>query len=284
MMDQDKWDRNKARWQQKAQRVEQRIYHRHHHGFGFGMLVLLVGVILLLKQLNFPISGWIFTWPMLLVAIGLLTFSGSGFRNTGSLILVLIGGFFLARDYWGISNHIVRMIPPLGIILVGLVIIMRPRRRHYLGFWSDWNEGLPGASGTSIPGKGGPVPGNPSEQGSGGTFAAGDRLECTAVFCSLKRNVISKNFSGGELVNVFGGTCVDLSQADFQGTSIVELNILFGAVKLILPANWEVRTNIIHVFSGIEDKRNPQGIIPDSNKVLKLTGTVVFGGVELVSY
>ena len=53
----------------------------------------------------------------------------------------------------------------------------------------------------------------------------------------------------------------------------------------MVPPNWEVRSESVAVFAGIEDKRN---LLPgsrfDPNKVLIIKGTSVFGGIEIKSF
>jgi hypothetical protein len=112
-----------------------------------------------------------------------------------------------------------------------------------------------------------------------------DYLDVSAVFGTVTRNVISKNFKGGEVNAVFGGAEINLSQADFEGVVELELNQVFGGTKLIVPANWKIHSEQSAVFGGIEDKRPVQPVSSVAeNKVLKLKGDCVFGGIEIRSY
>ena len=97
--------------------------------------------------------------------------------------------------------------------------------------------------------------------------------------------MISKNFKGGDLVNIFGGTELDLSQADFTGTAIIDLTTIFGGTKLLVPSNWSLRSEgTVTIFGGIEDKRRMQTITETPDKTLVLQGTVIFGGIEIKSF
>jgi predicted membrane protein len=84
------------------------------------------------------------------------------------------------------------------------------------------------------------------------------------------------------VVNIFGGTELDLSQADIQGTVVIDNTNIFGGMKITVPANWEVRTEMTSIMGGTDDKRTTREI--DQNKVLVLTGVCIFGGVDVRSY
>jgi hypothetical protein len=74
-------------------------------------------------------------------------------------------------------------------------------------------------------------------------------------------------------------------QADFTGEALININQQFGGIKLIVPANWAVKSDIVCVFAGIEDERPLPNITNEFNaKILVLKGQVFMGGVEIVSY
>jgi predicted membrane protein len=84
---------------------------------------------------------------------------------------------------------------------------------------------------------------------------------------------------------VFGGAEYDLSQADITETATLEINQVFGGTKLIVPSSWEIKSELVAVFGGIDDKRpimSPNSL--SSNKILILKGTTYFGGIDIRSY
>jgi predicted membrane protein len=94
---------------------------------------------------------------------------------------------------------------------------------------------------------------------------------------------VTKTFKGGDVTSIMGGTEIDLSQADFSGTIVLDVTQIMGGTKIIVPSNWEVRSEVTAIFAGFEDKRQqPTAINPD--KVLRLQGTSIFGGIELRNY
>lgn len=74
-------------------------------------------------------------------------------------------------------------------------------------------------------------------------------------------------------------------QADINGKVMIDVTQIFGGTKLLVPAHWEVQTEMVAIFGGIEDKR-PQSHDKnyDGVKILVIVGTSVFGGIDIKSY
>ena len=111
-----------------------------------------------------------------------------------------------------------------------------------------------------------------------------DIIDATAVFGGVKKIILSKNFKGGDITNFMGGSEINLTQADFNGRVKIDATNIFGGTKLIVPAHWDVQSEVVAVFGGVDDKRRFIGVQPDPNKVLILDGTCLFGGIEINSY
>ncbi len=109
-----------------------------------------------------------------------------------------------------------------------------------------------------------------------------DYIDATVVLGAVQKNIVSKNFRGGDITVFMGGTEINLTQADIQGTAIMDITQIMGGTKLIVPPHWEVQTRITSVFGNVEDKRIPGATIKD--KILILDGTSIFGGIEIRSY
>ncbi len=236
---------------------------------GGGLFLLLAGILLLGYKMGAPIPGWIFTWPVLLIAIGLLSGFKSRFHNPGAYILILIGSVFLIdQSMPGIDLH--QYIAPIILIGIGLLFILRPRR-HSFGRCrrARWQR-------THFSGYPDPKTSEPA--------SSEEYLDVHAVMGGVKKNIQSKNFKGGEIVCFMGGAEINFMQADIQQPVVLEINNVFGGTKLIIPGNWEVHTEISAVFGGVEDKRNFQNSTPDADKKIILRGSCVFGGIEINNY
>jgi hypothetical protein len=84
---------------------------------------------------------------------------------------------------------------------------------------------------------------------------------------------------------IFGGSEFSFKDAEIstEGCTI-DVFTMFGGSKLIIPDNWVVKSDMISIFGGFNDKR---AIRPDDNEsadVLYLKGVVVFGGIEIKSF
>jgi hypothetical protein len=151
------------------------------------------------------------------------------------------------------------------------------RRRHRRGY-----PGYPDQ---------GPNPGSPNQemnapenQGyNSKSFSSEDYIDATTVLGGIHKNILSKNFNGGDITIFMGGAEINLSQADIQGTAALDITQIMGGTKIIVPSNWEIRSQLTSVFGNIEDKRQNIGVT-DPQKVLIIDGTSVFGGIEIRNY
>jgi hypothetical protein len=267
------------REQKKALRREQRSEARKRFGnskrgpVSAGLIILLIGGALLLRQMDIDIDlpHWLFTWPMILVIVGIFVGIQTKFRDFGWLILCGIGSFFLIGKILP-GKDIDRFIVPVALMGVGLAVIFGSRKKWGAKNNPDETAEITGTITDTPP----PPTGNPGATGD-------DKVDTVSIFGNVKKTIYSKNFRGGEVVTIFGGAELNLTQADMQGPIYLELVQIFGGTKLVIPPHWEIRSEAVAIFGGIEDKRPPNSITsPD--KVLILEGTVLFGGIEIKSY
>ena len=244
---------------------------RHKRGrLGAGLFLVIIGSVLLLRALNIVLfPWWFFTWPMLLIGLGVLSAMRHGFRRGGWMVLILVGSLFLANEI-DPTLDLERFIAPIVVIAVGIIFILRPKRNR----WKEW-ERHKWHSAMSEPVN--PVKGP-------GPIDSTDFVDITAVFGGVKKNVITKSFRGGDIVTFMGGCEVNMSQADFDGKVRLDLTNIFGGTKLIVPPTWDVQSDVTAILGGVEDKRQVTGITGDNKKVLLLDGTCLFGGIEIRSF
>jgi len=243
-----------------------------------GLLILGAGAVLLLRQLDVDLPHWLFTWPMILVVVGLFAAIQTGFRDFGPFVILGVGAFFLAGKIYP-DYSVDRFVIPVVLMAVGLVVILSPRRkfrhRNRDGVTEMADPPLIATEEIAQPGE--------TSQQSQSSQPGYDKVEIVSIFGNVKKVVYSKKFSGGEVISIFGGAELNLSQADITGPVHLEMVQIFGGAKLIVPAHWEVRSEAVAILGGIDDKRPPQ-TITSPDKVLILEGTVAFGGIEIRSY
>lgn len=109
-----------------------------------------------------------------------------------------------------------------------------------------------------------------------------DSFDESIIFTGSKKNVEAVNFNRGRTTVVFGGSEINMTQAGLQGTGIVDIVVIFGALEIIVPNDWRVEVSANAVFGAIEDKRFNTNTDPD--KVLRITGFALFAGVEIKSF
>lgn len=86
-----------------------------------GMIVVTVGTLLLIHQLGIDTPEWLFTWQMLIVAIGFFNGAKHSFRNWSWLLIVGVGLVFLADEFvTGFSAH---QYWPILVIIAGICIM-----------------------------------------------------------------------------------------------------------------------------------------------------------------
>lgn len=226
-----------------------------------GGIIVLVGTLLLARKVGADLPYWLFSWPMFLIAIGFYVGARHSFRQWGWLIPVAIGTAFLLEDFMP-EIRIREFMWPLIIIGVGVAMILRSRGKHRGDLFKKWEQEA-----------------TFTQQSTEGFF------ESVTVFGENKKQILSKDFKGGESVCVFGGVEINLTQADINGRIPLELVQIFGGTKLTVPAHWKVETEeMVSIFGGINDKRHVQNSVTDQSKVLVLKGTTLFGGIDIKSF
>ena len=218
----------------------------------FGLLVIATGVLWMMRNMGLIddyIAGIIFHWPMLLLAIGFISLFGDS--KIFGIILMAVGGFYLASHIYEIPIEFKQVFWPALIIIAGIMILFK----------------------------------------AGHTFKSRIRKQARSnvlidevnVFGGGEIRVTSKQFQGGKMEVIFGGSNVILLDSELaEGDNILEVTAVFGGFKLIIPAHWNVKIESSNVFGGIVDKRIVTGSV-DMSRTLVIRGSAVFGGGEITS-
>jgi predicted membrane protein len=260
-----------------------------------GIILLMVGASLLLKQFNyFDLPNWLFSFPMCLIIGGLYVGAKNNFRSAASLVIITIGSAMLVNRIFPDAD-LASFFWPIALIGLGIFLILR-RRGNHTDYWdkkawkSKWDAGkynyrAPGMNEPVVDYTVGDTTDNPQTPPTPGTnFTGDDHLDALSVFGGVKKIIFSKNFQGGEIVNIFGGAELDLTQADISGRVYIDVTQIFGGTKIIVPAHWMIISDMAAVFAGFDDKRIRTNAPLDNNKVLVLKGISVFGGIDIRSY
>jgi predicted membrane protein len=249
-------ERRQARDELRQARREGR--HLTNNRAIIGVILVMVGFFLVLRNTGvFPefIDHVVFSWPMLLVCIGLVMTLGASEKTSG-VIVMAVGGFFLIPMIFRETFHAYNMFWPSIFIIVGIIFMVSKR--------GSWNK-------TTLNSKG---------------IVGDDYIDYVNVFSGGERQIVSENFRGGRISAVFGGMELDLTKAKLApGRNDLEIACIFGGATLIVPDDWNISIEVTPVLGGFSDSRK---LIPgrtvDGTKQLVIKGAVVFGGGEIKSY
>lgn len=220
-----------------------------------GLIFVALAVLLIVDNFNICPIYWgryIFTWQTLLIAIGLIILPNPGSRTTG-LVLIAIGAFFLTAKFYHFPISIWKLFWPSIILLVGLSLIFSSRRSH----WHPLRKG-----------------------------EVNDNLiDDVSIFGGSEQKFTSKQFRGGKITNIFGGSTIDLTDANLEpGLNLIEILCIFGGSKLIIPTSWRIKVEVTSIFGGVSDKRKIPSELPEDAPELVIRGLVLFGGLEFKSF
>jgi predicted membrane protein len=220
-------------------------------GLIWGGIIVIVGLALLLDHIGLvPLDRILRFWPLLIVCWGLgYLFTRSG-RAWG--VFLVLAGILFQLNTLGLAHIGFRVIWPLLIIGLGLLLMWGATKKPIL---------LQGGSDDA------------------------DSLNAVAIFGGAERRVSSPHFKGGRAVSVFGGVELDLRDAEIEGDqAVIEVECIFGGVEIRVPERWQVDTMSLPIFGGYSDKTRGATVqepAQSTRKRLVITGSVIFGGVEI---
>ena len=217
-----------------------------------GLLLLAVGILILGSNLGFipySLRDLLINWKMMLMVIGLVIVLASDNKITG-IILMVVGGFFYLPEFFDFDINFRDLFWPVILITIGLVFIFR--RKHTPS--GEYNEN------------------------------DADYIDELDVFGGGDKIINSQNFKGGKMTCIFGGSNINLTPARLSpGKHTIDVLMIFGGTKLIIPGDWNVKVDVIPIFGGFADKRQPISNLNNESKLV-IKGIAVFGGGEIKSF
>jgi len=218
-----------------------------------GIIFVAVGALLILQNLDilsWDLSHILISWPMLLIVVGFYNLQ----RKAGSagLILIGIGTFFLLPRIFDVPDHFFHNFWPLILVVVGIIFIFQWRKTPNFSF--------------------------------SGMVDKNDVLDETALFGGRNMSLVSEQFKGGKITSIFGGSKINLLYCKPVDGCVIDVATIFGGTKIIVPENWNVKTEVVSIFGGFEDKRGNSIISRvDQSKIVVIKGVAIFGGGEITS-
>ena len=227
--------------------------HSHNGRANMGILFIVVGVLFIFNRLDLipdGISNIIFSWQMLLIAIG--TFNLINKKYTPAIILITLGTIFMVPEIIDIDYSIRRLFWPIALVIVGIILILRRNQ----GFDKFINF-----------------------EKNGGDI---DYIDQSNIFGGNKLICTSKNFKGGRVTSIFGGSEINFQQTEIANNiAAVDVFTMFGGSKFVVPQSWNVKIDVTSIFGGFNDKRFLGAYSEKNEKTLIIKGFTIFGGGDV---
>lgn len=218
-----------------------------------GLILIVVGTITVFS--NFGAIPWyvrhyIFQWENILILIGLFLLISDENRKVGGILVAI--GLVLVIDDWFRVDVSIWDLWPVALIFLGLYIISR-RNVSTDDFDTNSSEDT-------------------------------DFIEDTAVFSGGDKVITTRNFKGGHLTAIFGGSNIDLTTSSLSPQSAnVEVLYIFGGSKIRVPKEWNVELRVTSIFGGLSDKRAIKDYDSGVEEKLYIKGLILFGGAEITN-
>lgn len=226
---------------------------------GLGLLIIAIGLGFLFRQMDVFSSRTediVFSWQMLLILIGMFSLFFGENKTTG-FILIIVGGFFLLPEIFSLPYNFRRTFWPMLLILLGLFILSRS------GLFRRRNE----------------------DQTTLSSDTGLNYIDEVNIFSGSDRKISGVKLRGGKITSIFGGSELDLTEAELStGTNVIEVFYMFGGSSITVPQDWHVINQVTAVLGAFADKRKHlPGQQQSPEKTLVLRGLVIFGGGEVKS-
>lgn len=209
-----------------------------------GLLLVLVGVLLLLDKFGVA-SGMLSTWwPMFIVALGVAELLSKPRNYLWSVIIISVGAILQVNALDIVAINPWDFFWPTLIIIFGVSLI--------------FNRG-----------------------GRTKTSGSGDE-HMSAILGGVEQTNTSKDYKGGSVTAVLGGAKIDIRKAIIKNEATLQVFVLGGGIELLVPEGVLIKPQASCMLGGIEDGRKNIDTTKDM-PVLRITGTVTMGGIEIKS-
>lgn len=216
-----------------------------------GLLLIILGGLFVLHNYELiDLPENFLTWEYFFLLAGALMLLLSRNKIAG-IVFVSIGLFNLYPELW-----------PLVLVMVGLYIIY----------------GRKGRSKIKVD-----ITTSSSDTGTKEEIPSSDLIESISVFGGGSKVVFTDNFRGGNVVSIFGGSEINLSNCKMApGVNVIEITALFGGSTIMIPPDWKVEIDVLPIFGGFGDNRKKDPVKDiKQDATLLIKGIVLFGGGEI---
>jgi predicted membrane protein len=221
-----------------------------------GGILIAAGALFLLRNfdfINFDIGRILFSFPSILIFVGILSFLNSSKKWFG-IALIAVGSALHLSHYYNVDFG--DFILPIILIGLGFMILVKHNRNTSSYVKSEMA---------------------PAEE------VWDSKLDVVSIFGGSSKFVNSEAFQGGNITSIFGGSEINLSSCKLaEGENIIDVIAVFGGTSIYIPKEWNVIVDVFPLFGGFgtKGKRDPMLVI-EKDRVLRIKGIVIFGGGEI---
>jgi hypothetical protein len=236
-----------------------REWHRKLNVIALSVALIAVGLLLVGRNLGLvdpTLFRLIVSWPMLLVYVGLLQVVKLHF--VGGLLLMAVGGYFLAPDNLGLSTYWPVLLVVAGLALLLQLLLPRGKDRCFFHWHAHRYE-------------------KRKEQAT----STDGYVRADVSFGESNQIVLDPVFRGADLSASFGSVVLDLRRCTLEApTTVIQVNGNFSGLEIYVPLRWYVVIEADTTLSGIDDRRVPAADT-DRDHQLVVRGNLAFSGLEI---
>lgn len=219
---------------------------------GAGVLALLINF----NILPFEVRQIVFSWQMLLVAIGVLLLF-KRHKAVNGIILIVLGSVFLIPKIIHYPINTGLLFWPAILIAIGVMVLFKGNSRFEERFKQEFSEE---------------------------SMNDNDFVNDNHIFGGGNYIVTSEKFRGGKITSIFGGGKYDFTRAKLaEGkANVLNISVIFGGLEFVVPSDWDVKVEVDSIFGGFSNKRNEYTTTNvDFTRQLIIRGSAIFGGGEI---
>lgn len=234
-----------------------------------GLILILIGLVFLLGIFAGH-DPWDYVktyWPTIFIFTGLFNLFDRKSSKLSSFILISFGIALQIDRLDLLDINVWKLFWPILLIILGVRILMVNKSKSYT-YSKELNKDNKENHF------------NKEEELDYDNISKEDYIsKSTILFGSTVRNS-SKNFKGGNISVVLGGTDLDLRQAEIKGKNItLNVDVILGGLDIFVPENWNVHLKTTHIL-GSSHNHTKFNDNPDA-PVLTIAGSIVLGSVNV---
>ena len=228
-----------------------------------GLLLIIGAVFIIVDRMGFFWDIGLFKIIVTVILVGILV-DNVAERSFGGILFSIAFLGILYDEPLGIE-HLTPW-PILGAALLGTICLNMIFKKKYVEVEAKYDDTLNRRW-------------SPKEQVI--DEDCGETVECSVNFSSAVKYIKSTHFKRAFLKSSFGNLCVYFDNAHIGAgeEAVVQVDVHMGNLELFIPDGWKAVLDVNTSFGGVEE--NGKHRVSEENAILRITGNVNFGGMQI---